>query len=90
MHLVRLKSCVARDLSFVARSRAFRSTDPLVKYVNHYIFTCKYKSKKLNTDALLNVITERFYVEKYLLLRNGEYAQYEKYWKKICDLLDNK
>ena len=62
----------------------------LILIIKHYIFTCKYKSKKLNTDALLNVITERFYVEKYLLLRNGEYAQYEKYWKKICDLLDNK
>ena len=46
-------------------------------------------TKKLYTDALLNVITERIYVEKYLLLRNGEYAQYEKHWEKICNLLDN-
>ena len=56
---------MARDLSFVARSRAFRSTDPWVKYVNPYIFTCKYKSKKLNTDALL----------KDSMLRNTYYSE---------------
>ena len=58
--------------------------------IKHYIFTCRYNStRKLNTDALFNVITERIYVEKYLLLRNGEFAQYEKHWEKNCDLLDN-
>ena len=37
----------------------------LILVIKHYIFTCKYNStKKLNTDALLNVITERIYVEK--------------------------
>ena len=30
----------------------------LILIIKQYIFTCKYKSKKLNTDALLNVITE--------------------------------
>ena len=43
----------------------------LILVIKHFIFTCKYNStKKLNIDALLNVITERIYVEKYLLLRN--------------------
>ena len=59
----------------------------LILIIKRYIFTCKYKSKKLNTDALLNVITERFNVEKYLLLRNGEYAQYENTGKKYVTFL---
>ena len=36
----------------------------------------------------LNVITERFYVKKYQLHRNGEHAQYENTGKKR-DLVDN-
>ena len=44
-------------------------------------------TKKLYTDALFNVITERIYVKKYLLLRNDEYAQYEKHWGKIVTVL---
>ena len=47
----------------------------LILVIKHFIFTGKYNStRKLNTDALFNVITERIYVEKYLLLRNGEFA----------------
>ena len=50
----------------------------LILVIKHFIFTCNYNStKKLNIDALLNVITERIYVEKYLLFRNVEYAHYE-------------
>ena len=45
----------------------------LILDIKHFIFTCKYNStRKLNTDALFNVITKIINVEKYLLLRNGE------------------
>ena len=55
------------------------------------IFTSKYNLTKIpNTDALMNVISQKIYVEKYLLLRNDKYAYYEKHWENIFDLLDNK
>ena len=47
----------------------------LILVIEHYIFLCKYNSTKiLNTDALLRLVTERIYGEKYILLRNGEYT----------------
>ena len=56
----------------------------LILVIKHFIFTCKNNStRKLNTDALFNVITERINVKKYLLPRNGEFAQYEKHWEKL-------
>ena len=69
----------------------YRVENLLILVIKHHIFTCKSNSTKiLNTDALLRLISGKIHVEKYLLLRNGEYAQYEKKnWEKSCDLLDN-
>lgn len=42
---------------------------------------------KLDMSALFTLITDRLLIEKYLLLKNCNFTQYEKHLKKICDLL---
>ena len=68
----------------------YKAENLLILVIKHYIFTCKYNSKKtLNTDALLNLITERIYVEKYILFEMANMPSIKNIMKKNCDLLGN-
>ena len=62
--------------------------EKLLILVIYYFFTCRNQfTNTLNIDVLSRLITEKIYVEKYLLLRNGEYAQYVKHRGKYATFL---
>lgn len=60
----------------------------LTLVVKQFIFACKYKMvSKLDMSALFTVITNGLLIEKYLLLKNCNFTQYEKHLKQMCDIL---
>lgn len=60
----------------------------LILITKQYIFASRYKEvPKLNFNALENIITNRISLEKYILLKNCRFSEFERHWQKICDLL---
>lgn len=60
----------------------------LILIIKQYIFVSRYKEvPKLNFGALENIMKNRISVEKYILLKNCRFSEFERHWQKICDLL---
>ena len=57
--------------------------------VNTIIDTCKYQnSPTVHIAAIKKLVTDRIMIEKYLLLRNCRYDEYESHWQNICENLN--
>lgn len=66
----------------------YRLQNILILTVKQFIFASKYKNvPNLSTLMLKQTVTDRIHIEKLLLLKNCKFAEYEKYWQTICDLL---
>lgn len=62
----------------------------LILIVKQYIYACKFSfSKQLNVEALKHTIINRPYVEKYILLKNCKYQEYNNYWSNIFQKLES-
>lgn len=60
----------------------------LIFITKHYIFTCRFKTvPTLIFMDLKEKIKSRFLIEKYLLLRNCKFDEYENHWQHIIDSL---
>ena len=54
----------------------------------NYIFSTKYKNPSvLSIMTLKTIIVERFLIEKFLLLKQCKYTEYENNWQSICDMI---
>ena len=68
----------------------YRLQNLLILAVKQYISASKYKQTtvpSLYFGCLEKVIIDKFHIEKYLLLRNCKYNEYERYWQDICNQL---
>ena len=66
----------------------FRFNNLVILTVKQYNFSCKYKSHPfLSIHVVRNIIVERLLSEKYLLLKNCKYSEYENYWQYFCEKL---
>ena len=56
--------------------------------IKHYIFSCKYKKHPiLSTNVLKVVIEQRILVEKFLLLKQCKFSEFNDNWQHICNML---
>lgn len=66
----------------------YRLQNLLILSVKQYIFASKYKqttTPSLYFGCLEKTIIDRLYIEKYLLLKDCKYNEYEKHWQDICN-----
>lgn len=69
-------------------NKLYRVQNLLILIVKQYIFSCKFKPiQKLDFFSLSIIIADRFLIQKFMLLKNCKYLEYEREWKAICDLL---
>jgi hypothetical protein len=66
----------------------YRQQNILILVAKQLIFARKYRNvPKLHVDALIKVINDRIFVEKFILLQNCTYVEYERHWQSIRDAL---
>ena len=66
----------------------YRLQNILILVAKQFIFASKYKNiPKLHVDALIKIINDRIFVEKFILLQNCRYVEYKRHWQSICDSL---
>lgn len=66
----------------------YRLQNILILTVKQFIFASKYKNvPNLSTLMLKRTVTDRIHIEKLLLHKNCKFAEFEKYWRTICDSL---
>ena len=66
----------------------YRFQNLILLVVKQYIFSCRYQNNpRVHIAAIKKSITDRIMIEKYLLLRNCRYDEYESHWQSICEKL---
>ena len=52
----------------------------LIINVKYYIYVSKIQKIKPSIYALLNIIKDKIHIEKYILYKNCQFEEFEKYW----------
>ena len=59
----------------------------LILQVKQYIYSMKMQEKKLNIFALQNIIICKLLIEKFILLKNCQFKEYDNIWAKWISLV---
>lgn len=56
--------------------------------VKQFIFVSKYENvPNLSMLILKRIFSDRIHIKKLMLLNNCKFAEYEKHWQTICDVI---
>lgn len=77
------------DIKFNSLNKNIHNIENLIfLLVKQYIYTINFLNTiLLSTEALKKITTKRITAEKYLLLKNCGYMEFERYWQDIYNIL---